>query len=186
MKSSLKNMVMVLMLITLIASAAVGVVFQLTEEPIEAARSAKITNAIKEVMPEFDEVSEGETLERDGGEMVVYKATKGGQVVGYAIQTFSKEGYGGEIKLLIGFLPDGTINKAAVISHKETPGLGDKIDKSKSNFSLQFEGKNPAKFKLGVKKDGKGDVDAITASTISSRAYVDAVKRAYELAKEQK
>lgn len=180
-------MVMVLMLITLIASSAVGVVYQLTEEPIEKARNEKITNAIKEVLPsDSGSVSEGVKIEKDGGEMVVYTATKDGEVTGYAIQTFSKEGYGGEIKLLIGFLPDGTINKSAVISHKETPGLGDKIDKSKSNFSLQFEGKNPETFKLGVKKDGKGDVDAITASTISSRAYVDAVSRAYELVKEQK
>jgi len=79
---------------------------------------------------------------------------------------------------MVGFAPDGTILRVAVLEHKETPGLGDKIDKSRSDFSVQFEGKNPESFKLSVKKD-KGDVDAITASTISSRAFCDAVSRAY-------
>jgi electron transport complex protein RnfG len=65
-----------------------------------------------------------------------------------------------------------------VISHAETPGLGEKMQKNKSDFSVQFMGKNPADFKLAVKKD-RGDVDAITASTITSRAYCDAVQRAY-------
>ncbi len=79
---------------------------------------------------------------------------------------------------MVGFSPDGTITDIAVIQHQETPGLGDKINKSKSGFSLQFQGKNPANFKLSVEKD-RGDVEAITASTISSRAYCDAVQRAY-------
>ena len=84
---------------------------------------------------------------------------------------------------MVGVLPDGSINKVAVVSHKETPGLGDKMDSKKSNFSIQFEGKNPETFKLKVKKDG-GDVDAITASTITSRAYCDAVERAFKALKE--
>jgi len=66
-----------------------------------------------------------------------------------------------------------------VLEHKETPGLGDKMQKNKSPWSEQFNGKNPTSFKLAVEKDG-GDVDAITAATISSRAYTDAVKRACE------
>lgn len=187
MKSTLRNMVMVLMLITLIASAAVGVVYQLTVEPIAAAKKAKITSAIKEVLPVFDSLKDdGQKIEKDGGVMTEYTALKGTDVVGYAIETFSKKGYGGEIRLLVGFLPDGTINGIAVISHQETPGLGDKIDKSKSNFSVQFEGKNPETFKLGIRKDATGDVDAITASTISSRAFVDAVVRAYDVVKSKK
>lgn len=175
---------MVLMLITLIASAAVGVVYQLTKGPISEAKKAKITNAIQEVLPAFEKLkNEGETLEIDGGKATVYIAMNGEDIAGYAVETFSKQGYGGEIRLLIGFLPDFTISGSAVISHSETPGLGDKIDKSKSDFSVQFEGKNPETFKLGIKKDGAGDVDAITASTISSRAFVDAVKRAYNIVK---
>ncbi len=80
---------------------------------------------------------------------------------------------------MAGFLPDGSIYDISVLEHKETPGLGDKMQASKSDWAQQFKGKNPANFSLKVKKDG-GDVDAITAATISSRAYVDAVQRAYE------
>jgi electron transport complex protein RnfG len=80
---------------------------------------------------------------------------------------------------MVGLLPDGSINNISVLEHKETPGLGDKMQKNKSSWSEQFNGKNPGSFKLAVTKDG-GDVDAITAATISSRAYTDAVKRAYE------
>lgn len=177
-------MVMVLMVITLIAAAAVGIVFELTKDPIEAGRILRVANALKEVLPEFDKISDGERVSKDGGEMVLYSAEKNGELVAYAVESFSK-GYAGEIRILVGFLKDGTINKTAVISHKETPGLGDKIDRSKSNFPIQFDGKNPGNFKLGLTKDGTGDVDAITASTITSKAFIEAVKRAYSLVKEQ-
>ena len=80
---------------------------------------------------------------------------------------------------MVGFDNDGKIIDIVVLKHSETPGLGDKMKKDKSDFSLQFMGKDPATFKLAVKKD-MGDVDAITASTISSRAYCDAVQRAYD------
>jgi electron transport complex protein RnfG len=94
------------------------------------------------------------------------------------VETFTNQGFSGNFKLMVGFAPDGTIIDIAVIQHSETPGLGSKMEKGKSDFSLQFKGKNPATFKLAVKKD-RGDVDAITASTITSRAYCDAVARAY-------
>jgi electron transport complex protein RnfG len=80
---------------------------------------------------------------------------------------------------MVGFSPDGTIRNTAVLEHKETPGLGDKMETEKSDFPDQFKGENPADFGLSVTKDG-GDVDAITAATISSRAFCDAVDRAYK------
>ena len=80
---------------------------------------------------------------------------------------------------MVGFLPDGTIRNISVLEHAETPGLGDKMEKKKSSWSEQFNGKNPESYKLQVTKDG-GSVDAITAATISSRAYADAVDRAYK------
>lgn len=182
MQSSLKNMVIVLGSITLIAGAAVGGIYQLTKEPIEAAQAKKVNDAIAQVMPDFDNTPSAETIDKeiDGETVKIYPATLAGEPVGYAIETFSKKGFGGNMSLMVGFLPDGTINDISVISHNETPGLGDKIQKSKSNFAVQFENKNPAEFKLAVKKDG-GDVDAITASTISSRAFTDAVQRAYNV-----
>ena len=182
MESSLKNMVIVLGSITLVASAAVGGIYLLTKEPIEAAQAKKINDAIAQVMPPFDNVpaQEAFTKEADGETVKIYPASKEGEIVGYAIETFSKNGFGGQISLMVGFLPDGTIQDISVISHNETPGLGDKIQKSKSDFAVQFEGKNPETFKLAVTKDG-GDVDAITASTISSRAFTDAVARGYNI-----
>lgn len=187
-------MVLVLTLITCISAALLATVNGLTKEPIEQAGINKINTAIQEVLPEFDNNPyeeqlnlplEGEGavqsyLYRDAApeSLTFYPATKNGELIGMAVETFTNQGFGGRIVLMVGFLPDGTINKVSVISHAETPGLGDKIESSKSNFSLQFEGKNPETFKLMVKKDG-GDVDAITASTITSRAFCDAMVRAY-------
>lgn len=187
MESTLRNMVMVLCIITLVASAAVGGIYILTKDPIAEAKVKKTNNAIKEVMPSFDNDPSTEVITKtiDGESVKVYPASKGGQLQGYAIETFSKDGFGGKIMLMVGMLTDGTINSISVIEQKETPGLGDKIEKSKSNFATQFEGKNPATFRLKVKKDG-GDIDAITASTITSRAFADAVERASRIFKEIK
>lgn len=184
-ESNFKNMLLTLVAVTVVASALLGLVYNSTSAPIAKAQADKINNAIKAVLPEFDNqpLDSMQVVNVDKGEMVIYRATKGGSLVGTAVKTFTDKGFGGKFELMVGFLADGTINKIAVISHKETPGLGDKINPSKSNFSVQFEGKNPENFKISVKKDG-GDVDAITASTISSRAYCDAVTRAYNVLKE--
>lgn len=180
-----KNMTVTLFVITFVASASLGLVYQSTKNPIADAQMAKINNSIKAVVPEFDNqpYKESYSVMVDGRELTFFPAKKEGQPVGIAVKTFSNNGFSGLIELMVGFLPDGTIYKIAVVSHKETPGLGDKMEPAKSNFSVQFEGKNPEDFKLMVKKDG-GDVDAITASTISSRAYCDAVDRAFKAFKE--
>lgn len=179
-ESTFKNMTLTLFVVTLLASTSLGFVYSFTKGPIENAQNAKINNAISKVLPEFDNKPAAEkfTREVDGGILTFYPATKGGQKVGTAIQTFTKNGFSGQIDLMVGFLADGTIYAIEVIAHKETPGLGDKMESDKSDFSVQFKGKNPETFKLVVRKDG-GDVDAITATTISSRAYCDAVQRAY-------
>lgn len=175
----MKNMVMVLVVITLIASASVGAIYQFTKEPILAAKEAKLNAAIVQVLPQFTELQESKNIDIDGENVVIYPAVNGSEVVGYAVESFSKNGFGGVIKVLVGFECDGTIFSTEVISHAETPGLGDKMDKNKSDFSAQFKGKNPETFKVSVKKDG-GDIDAITAATISSRAYADAINNAYK------
>lgn len=169
----------------MVASAAVGGIYLLTKEPIEAAQAQKVNDAIAQVTPSFDNepVKEMTEKEVDGETIRIYPAKKGTETVGYAIETFSKNGFGGMMSLMVGFLPDGTIQDISVISHSETPGLGDKIQKAKSDFiETRFVGKNPSdpNFKLAVTKDG-GSVDAITASTISSRAFTDAVARAYQV-----
>lgn len=181
-ESTFINMSVTLFAVCLIASAVLGGVYAVTKEPIAAAQLAKINSAIGGVVPEFDNVPSDEKFEVEvnGKKSVVYPATKGGEAVGYAIEASTSTGFGGNITLMVGFAPDGSIVKTSVISHAETPGLGAKITESESHFVTQFEGKNPAdpNFKLSVKKDG-GSVDAITASTITSRAFCDAVNTAY-------
>jgi electron transport complex protein RnfG len=182
MESSLKNMVVSLLIITLASSAAVGLVYRVTEGPIAGAKVAKVNTAIAGVLPAFDndpaEFMVADTV--DGREIKAYTAMKGDSTVGYAVETFTMQGFGGEIRLMVGFLPDGTICRVETLSQHETPGLGDKIEHKKSDFAVQFEGKNPAAFKMSVRKDG-GDIDAITASTITSRAFADALNRAYKM-----
>lgn len=179
-ESTFVTMVLTLFLVTFIASAALGYLYELTKEPIAASKLAKQNTAIKQVVPEFDNepTNESYTIEVDGGTLEFFPAKKSGELVGTAVSTFTNQGFSGNFKIMVGFLPDGTIHNISVLEHKETPGLGDKMQKDKSDWSLQFNGENPADFKLKVTKDG-GNVDAITASTISSRAFCDAVQRAY-------
>jgi len=180
-ESTFLNMVSSLVVITLVAATLLGTVFALTKEPIRLAELAKKNAAIQTVVPGFDNEPSEEvvSLAVDGDSLYFYTARKGDSIIGTAVETFTNKGFTGEIKLMVGFRPDGTINDIAVVKHAETPGLGDKMEKRKSDFSVQFMGKHPDTFKIAVTKD-KGDVDAITASTISSRAYCDAVQRAYD------
>jgi electron transport complex protein RnfG len=178
--STFSNMLLTLFVVTFLSSAALGFVYELTKAPIENALLYKKTLAFNIVLPEFDNepVNDMYNVTVENDTFKLYPGKKAGEIVGVAIETTS-EGYGGEIRIIVGFLPDGSINEVAVLEHKETAGLGDKIIKSKSDWSVQFEGKNPKEFKLSVTKDG-GDVDAITASTITSRAYCDALQKAYD------
>lgn len=186
-ESNLKNMLIGLLTITFVASASLGGIYKLTKEPIAEAMLAKKNNAIGRVLPEFDNNPTADAYKKavDGDTLYFYPGMKDNTQVGTAVETFTNQGFSGKIKLMVGFLPDGTINDIAVLDHEETPGLGDKIERDKSDWSVQFQGKNPETFELSVKKDG-GDVDAITASTISSRAFCDAVTRAYEAFKSVK
>jgi len=174
-------MVSTLVVVALISAVVLGSAYALTKEPIRLMELEKKNNAISAVVPGFTNTPSEEEykLGVDGDTLRFYPAKKDGVLIGTAIETFTNKGFGGEVRLMVGLSPDGSITDIEVLKHSETPGLGDKMDKKKSNFSLQFNGKNPATFKLSVKKD-RGDVDAITASTISSRAFCDAVQRAYD------
>jgi electron transport complex protein RnfG len=180
-ESNFLNMLATLFMVTLVAAGLLGSVYAITKEPIRLAELKKKNEAIQIVVPGFDNEpsQEVERLFADGDSLYLYTARKGEKILGTAVETFTNMGFSGEIKLMVGFEQDGTIIDIAVIKHAETPGLGDKMEKDKSDFSVQFMGKHPDNFKLAVKKD-RGDVDAITASTITSRAYCDAVIRAYE------
>lgn len=172
--SSLKNMVLSLTFISLGMSAALSFVYIATKKPIEDSQKKAEIDALKNVLPAFDNDPTIEAKEVDG--LTFYVGTSGGNPVGCAVKTFTDKGFSGRFDLMVGFYHDGTINKIAVLDQKETPGLGDKM---KTTWKDQFNEKNPKDFKLLVKKDG-GQVDAITASTITSRAFCDAVQKAYD------
>ena len=179
-ESTFLSMVMTLFMVTLVAAGLLGSVFALTKEPIRLAELKKKNEAIQVVVPGFDNEpsQEVERIFMDGDSLYLYTARLGEEILGTAVETFTNIGFSGEFKLMVGFAPDGSIIDIAVIKHAETPGLGDKMEKGKSDFSVQFMGKHPDSFNIAVKKD-RGDVDAITASTITSRAYCEAVTRAY-------
>lgn len=177
LKSSLKNMSLSLLLISFAMSAVLGFVYNITKEPISQAMKAKEINAIKVVLPSFDNDPITSATELNG--VIFYVATNGTDTIGYAAKTFTDQGYSGRFELMVGFLPDGSINNVVVLQQKETPGLGSNMSKDK--FVSQFINLNIGELKDGqlkVKKDG-GTIDAISAATITSRAYCNALQKAY-------
>ena len=175
-QSSFKNMTICLFVICLVCSALLAGVYALTAEPIAAAAAAKNEAAIKEVLPESAvTIEEVRTVDMDGQKYEYNLAyDEQGNTVGCAINV-APTGFGGPIAIKVGFDANGVIWNTKVLSQAETPGLGAKC--TKDSFSEQFKGFDPAQKKLAVKKDG-GDVDAITASTITSRAYADGLATA--------
>jgi len=182
LESTFKNMVLVLTSITLVAAVALGSVYNLTKEPIEASKRAKQENAIMEVLPPDVEIKGTDTITIEGmpEPFYVYQAYTGDKYAGAAVQTYSKNGFSGEIKVMVGFDVEGNIINYSVLEQKETPGLGTKmVDWFKTEKGNQdIRGLNGAKNNIAVKKSG-GEVDAITAATISSNAFLEAVRYAY-------
>ena len=176
-KDTLLNMFVALFVICIVAGGVLGIVFNATKDPIAAAENAKRTAAIKNVLPEFKTLktvnvkSAMEDVEIPFH--LAYDADN--NFIGAAVETFTNKGFSGNISLMVGILADGTIKNISVLQHAETPGLGSKMEEE--TFKGQFNDKNADSFNFSVKKDG-GDVDAITAATISSRAFCDAVNRA--------
>lgn len=190
LESNFRNMVLVLFVVTFVASAAVGVVNTLTADKIAQAQQDKQVEAIRQVVVPFDNdpLTEADTVGTpDGGELVFFPATKNGEPVGTAVKTYSNNGFSGFISIMVGFNPDGSIYNYSVLEHKETPGLGSKMGEwFVKGAKGDVTGKTPGTAGLQVSKDG-GDVDAITAATISSRAFLDAINRASKaLAEKQK
>lgn len=178
MKSTLKNMVLMLFVIALVCSGAVAVVYSLTKEPIALAQQNKAVEALRKALPEFDAIAD--TVEMDV--CTIYPVVKGGSKVGYAVKTLSPNGFNGNVELMVGFTADGTIHNIEVLSQAETPGLGANMSSEGNALQASFVGKKAAEMNMAVRKDG-GDVDALTAATISSRAYSEAVQFAYEALK---
>ena len=176
-------MVATLVLVTGIAAAALGFVYDFTKAPIEAAKIKAQTEAITQVLPEFDELRTSYKVpsEAGGDSIELFPAFKGGELAGTAIKTYTRTGFSGYISIMAGIDKDGNISGYSVLDHAETPGLGSKMDTWFNNASKPNQnviGKNPNTTNFTVSKDG-GDIDAITASTITSRAFLDALRRGY-------
>ena len=174
LESSFANMVIVLTVITVVAAACLGAMNNLTAEPIAASKKAKQEEAIKAVLPEFTTVDE-ETIVNEQKIFRAYNAN--GELVGIAIET-KELGFGGDVTTMVGFDTNGTIVDYSLLAHAETPGLGSKlVDWFKVKSDIRGTGAN--KMPLRVSKDG-GEYDAITAATISSRAFLNSINKAYE------
>ena len=180
-ESTLKNMLLSLTLISFCASALLTGGYVLTKEPIEKALQEKKNAAIKEVLPKGDiKIGKAVEVKLDGYEdaFVVYPAKKGGNFIGCAIETYDNNGYGGKVRSMVGLDTEGKVINYSVLEANETPGLGAKVsDWFKTKGDIR--GKDPASEDFKVKKDG-GKIDAITAATITSRAFLSSVKSAYQ------
>lgn len=183
LKSTLPNMLLSLTGICVIAGAILASVNEATLEPIAASKAAALESAIKMVVPEFDNTPTAESymaVTGDGDSLRIYPAKKGGELVGAAVESNTMNGFSGEIRVIVGFDKEGTLYNYSVLQHSETPGLGSKMQEwfrtDKNNQSVI--GRKLSEGELKVSKDG-GNVDAITAATISSRAFLNAVNRAY-------
>ncbi len=178
MKETLK-LTFILTIICLIAGALLAGVDILTREPITQVKQKLHQKSLDEVLPPHDNspVSDSVNVTHGGQDWTFYIARNQGQFAGAAVETVSPDGYSGEVRLMFGIGADGKSIGISILAQKETPGLGANIDTP--GFKNRFVGLDLQKTNWKVKKDG-GDIDHITAATISSRAVVDAISNALE------
>jgi electron transport complex protein RnfG len=184
LESTLTNMVLVLSAVAVIMGGILAYVNHLTEGSIAEQKEKALANGIKSVVVCDDViVDKTDTVRRNdakGKELtyIIYNVKDAqGRDLGAAVES-TTGGFGGNLKVLVGFAPDGKILGYTLLEHTETPGLGAKADKwFQKGEKGDIIGKDPV-VPLTVSKDG-GNVDAITASTITSRAFLLAVNNAY-------
>ena len=187
LESTFANMVLSLVIIAVVAAAALAGIYTVTKDTIDEQKAAKEQKAILSVLPNQGEgavIEKPDTvrMEVSNGkkkEMIVYRAYKDSDFIGSAVNV-SEQGFGGKFKIMVGFDAESVIVDYSVLEHQETPGLGDKMGKwFKTDKNRQSILKRKATGEFTVSKDG-GDVDAITAATISSRGFLSAVNNAAE------
>ncbi len=172
----------------------------ITDPIVAQAERQNLLDTLNQVMPSelYDNdpladtrmIENPELLKILGSEepVTVYRAREQGQAAGVVLTSIAPDGYSGNIYLLIGVLADGRVSGVRVLKHKETPGLGDKIELHKDKWILEFDGRNVRDDndpRWAVKRDG-GDFDQFTGATITPRAVVAAVKRTLIFVNEQK
>ncbi|MBO4447673.1 MAG: RnfABCDGE type electron transport complex subunit G [Bacteroidales bacterium] len=180
-KSTLVNMALCLFGVCLVCSAILAGTYALTKNPIEEASRKALKEALSKVLMAEGEISsEAAYIDLDGVNYEYYTQTaEADSAVCWAVKS-TVIGFGGPLTLLVGVERNGVVHATKVLSHSETPGLGAKCETEES-FIRQFEGFESASRSLKVRKDG-GEIDAITASTITSRAYAKAVENAVAVA----
>jgi electron transport complex protein RnfG len=175
-------MILALFLVATICTVLLGMVDEVTQEPIAKAEQDTLYAALAEVLPAHSNDPIHDVLhisDADAGPMTLYLARDGdGKVTGAAFEVVAPDGYSGNIFILLGVDRDGSVHAIRVTSHHETPGLGDGIVKN-HKWVNSFSGRNLQNTHWAVKKDG-GDFDQFTGATISPRAVVKAVKRGLE------
>lgn len=186
LKSNLQNMVTVLVTVAVICGGLLAFVNQATKPAIDKQAEKTLADGIKAVLAADEVTVQDEkevTRNIDGKDQtfVIYTTDKG-----TAVQSTDPNGFGGNLKVLVGFDENGVILGYTVLEHAETPGLGAKApDWFQKGQPGCIVGMNPAEKNLTVSKDG-GDIDAITASTITSRSFLRAVQQAFNTFKENK
>lgn len=191
LESTLTNMVVVLVAVAVITGGLLAWVNDITAEPIKEQAKLTLADGIKSVMGGGDVAVASEDTIRESvngkeSTFVVHKVNDAnGDFLGAAVES-SSMGFGGELKLLVGFDAKGKVLGYTVLQHAETPGLGAKADKwFQKGGKGDIIGRDLSNGKpLVVNKDG-GDVDAITASTITTRAFLSAVNQAYAVYAQQ-
>lgn len=185
MNKDIFKMVLTLTIVSAIAAASLATIFDLTKDKIAEEKRQEMLRAIKTVLPEYDNEPDKDVVELVSGKdkkgqdikLKFYRGSKDGKIVGVAFKSSTMNGYSGLIVVMVGVDPTGTVSAIEVLTHAETPGLGDKI--AFPFFVKQYEGKNLQNVNWLVKKDG-GDFFELTGATISPRAVTEAVKKALD------
>ncbi len=182
-ESTFINMVVTLLAVTGISALALGFVYDLTKDAIAEAKLKAQTEAIAKVLPQYETLGESfkTASEPAADSLEFFPAYNGEELAGVAVKTFTKNGFSGFISVMAGIDKNGNFSGYEILEHAETPGLGSKMGVWFSNPEKPNQyviGKNPKSTKFEVTKDG-GQIDAITASTISSRAFLESLVRAY-------
>ena len=178
--NSLWAMIFSLVGVSVFSGLILGFVYEQTLAPIQSAQSRIELNAITDIIgSDYDNnpfTDKTYIYDDNGNKLEFYPARKGGQIKAFAIKTFSNQAFGGRLELIVGFGINGKILGYKIVSSQETPGLGTKVNDAE--FAAQFKGLIPSFNSFNVRQDG-GEIDAITSATISSRAVIDAIRRAY-------
>ena len=172
--STLPNMLLSLTAIAFVAATALAALNAVTAAPVVAAQKAKVEQAISAVLPPFSR-TEDQTVD---GNLCHLAYDASGLFVGAAVEAGNDKGFGGHLQLMVGFDANGLVHGYRILETHETPGLGAKADTwFQQGGKGAIVGIDPFQTKLAVRKDG-GAVDAITGSTITSRAFLDIVSTA--------